>query len=59
MLGPTKGPGSGPNISNPAHRTAANWMAKQPPLSPTRNPREISGRINTGGIAAGENLMAS
>ena len=55
MLGPNKGS----NIANPAHRTAANWMAKQPPLSPTRNPREISGRVNTGGIAAGENLLAS
>ena len=57
MLGGPKGHANGG--ANPAHRTAANWMAKQPPLSPTRNPREISGRINTGGIAAGENLLAS
>ena len=55
---PQGGPPKFTQPHNPA-RTAANWMAKQPPLSLTRNPREISGRINTGGIAAGENLLAS
>lgn len=47
-------------MNNPAHRTAANWMAKQPPLSPTRNPREISGRMGTGGgMGGGDNLLNS
>ena len=44
--------------SNPS-RTAANWMAKQPPLSPSRN-REISRRVHTGGVSNGhDNLLNS
>ena len=33
-----------------ATRTAVNWMAKQPPLSPSRNAKEITQRMNTSGM---------
>ena len=44
-----------------AARTTANWMHKQPPLSPTRNPAEMQQRINTSGMDASDphNLMGS
>ena len=43
---------------NTQARTAANWMQKQAPtLSPTRNGREISSRINTEDVVGGKDSM--
>ena len=37
----------GDGMNGSGARTTTNWMQKQPPLSPTRNTRDVQSRIRT------------